>query len=94
VDAISGIAGLTAVALAGVTALGLFGHRVPRFSQLLATLLLVYFVAIADLLAVAQLTNLAAGNLVAGLVIAGLLVVTGSSGDRRSDDQGRTDWGR
>ncbi len=93
-DAISGLALITAVGLAGVTALGLFGRRVPRFSQLLATLLLVYFIAIADLLAVAQLTNLAAGNLVAGLIIAGLLVLTGPGDDRRPDDQGRSDWGR
>ncbi len=93
-DAISGIAGLTAVVLAGATALGLFGRRVPRFSQTLATLLVVYFIALADLLAVAQLSNLAAGNLVAGLVLGGLLIVTGTGPNRQPDDSGRDDWGR
>lgn len=93
-DAISGIVALTAAAVAGLTALGLFGRRVPRYSQLLGTVLLVYFIAVANLLAVAQLSSLAAANLAAGLVLGGLIVVTAAAGARPPDDQGRDDWGR
>jgi hypothetical protein len=94
VDAISGLVGLTAVGVIGVTALGLYGRRVPRFSQIVAIVLIVYFIAVADLLSVAQQVSLAAANLVAGLVIAGLLIVTASGPSRAPDDQGRDDWGR
>jgi hypothetical protein len=94
VDAISGLVGLTAVGVLGVAALGLFGRRVPRFSQVVAIVLIVYFIAVADLLSIAQQVSLAAANLVAGLIIAGLLIVTASGPNRTTDDQGRDNWGR
>ena len=93
-DAISGIVGLTAVGVVGVAALGLFGRRVPRYSQAVAVIVVVYFIAMATLLAVAQQVSLAAGNLVAGLIIAGLLIVTAGTAGGPPDDQGRDDWGR
>ena len=93
-DAISGLVGLTAVGVIGVTALALFGRRVPRFSPMVAVVLVVYFIAIANLLTIAQQISLAGANLVAGLLIAGFFIITAGSGGRPPDDQGRDDWGR
>ena len=93
-DAISGLVGLTAVGVVGVTALALFGRRVPRYSPMVAVVLVVYFIAIANLLTIAQQISLAGANLVAGLLIAGFFIISAGSGDRNPDDQGRDDWGR
>jgi tetrahydromethanopterin S-methyltransferase subunit E len=94
VDAISGVVLLTVGTLATLTALGILGAHLPRHRHVLALALIVFFIALANVLSIAQLTSQAAGSLVAGLIIVGLLVFSGAEEKQRPDEQGRDDWRR
>jgi hypothetical protein len=101
-DIISGIVTITSAFILGMAGVILAAPKllaeIPRDSQsittrVLATVLVVYFVAVIDLLLIAQQVSLALGSFVVGLVLLVMFYVEPAlRGQRSGAAQEREDW--